>query len=133
MSKIIVEGEEILDKKLELSHDIAVYAGLFGFGFVYNKLVERTNEIHGRHGYTSILVVFGVAVTLAALSTRIGASNSIKLMAGFAASGLPMILGDTSRHLKYKQEISRALAQAYQARKGLKDVGQTSTREGQGS
>jgi hypothetical protein len=52
--------------------------------------------------------------------------------AGFVASGLPMILGDTTRHLEYKQEVAVALARASKARrKGMNDVGQTQTGERQ--
>jgi hypothetical protein len=78
------------------------------------------------------LVVLGVFVTLTALSTRIGAINTLKIAAGFVASGLPMILGDTSRYLEYKQEVAVALARASKARrKGINDVGQTQTGERQ--
>ncbi|MEZ4683702.1 MAG: hypothetical protein R2932_56780 [Caldilineaceae bacterium] len=117
---------------LELGKDLLAYAGLFGFGIFYNRLVAYTNRKHGQHGYTSLLVVFGVFVTLAMLSTRIGAINTLKIAAGFVASGLPMILGDTNRYLEYKQEVAVALARASKARrKGLNDVGQTQTGERQ--
>jgi hypothetical protein len=69
---------------------------------------------------------------MAALSMRIGAINTLKIAAGFVASGLPMILGDTTRHLEYKQEVAVALARASKARrKGMNDVGQTQTGERQ--
>ena len=117
---------------LELGKDLLVYAGLAGFGIFYNRIVAYTNRKHGQHGYTSLLVVLGVFVTLAALSTRIGAINTLKIAAGFVASGLPMILGDTSRYLEYKQEVAVALARASKARrKGINDVGQTQTGERQ--
>ena len=119
--------------ELELGKDLLVYAGLAGFGIFYNRIVAYTNRKHGQHGYTSLLVVLGVFVTLAALSTRIGAINTLKIAAGFVASGLPMILGDTSRYLEYKQEVAVALARASKARrKGINDVGQTQTGERQG-
>ncbi|HRW10069.1 MAG TPA: hypothetical protein P5121_33430 [Caldilineaceae bacterium] len=115
-----------------MGKDLLAYAGLFGFGVFYNRLVAHVNQKHGQHGYTSLLVVFGVFVTLAALSTRIGAINTLKIAAGFVASGLPMILGDTNRYLEYKQEVAVALARASKARrKGINDVGQTQTGERQ--
>lgn len=118
--------------ELELGKDLLAYAGLVGFGIFYNRIVAYTNRKYGQHGYTSLLVVFGVFVTLAALSTRIGAINTLKIAAGFVASGLPMILGDTSRYLEYKQEVAVALARASKARrKGINDVGQTQTGERQ--
>jgi len=118
--------------ELELGKDLLAYAGLLGFGVFYNRLVAHVNHKHGQHGYTSLLVVLGVFVTLVALSTRIGAINTLKIAAGFVASGLPMILGDTNRYLEYKKEVALALARASKARrKGINDVGQTQTGEGQ--
>ena len=118
--------------ELELGKDLLAYAGLFGFGLFYNRLVAHTNQKYGQHGYTSLLVVFGVFVTLTALSTRIGPVNTLKIAAGFVASGLPMILGDTNRYLEYKHEVAVALARASKARrKGINDVGQTQTGERQ--
>lgn len=119
-------------QELSLGKDLLVYAGLFGFGIFYNRLVAYANHKHGQHGYTSLLVVFGVFATLAALSTRIGAVNTLRITAGFVASGLPMILGDTGRYLDYKQEIAVALAKASKARgKGINDVGQAQAGERQ--
>lgn len=118
--------------EVEFGKDLLVYAGLFGFGILYNKLVAYVNGRYGQHGYTSFMVVFGVFTTLAALTTRLGAMNTLKLAAGFAASGLPMILGDTGRHLEYKQEVAIALSRATNARrKGMSDVGQTQAGQGQ--
>ena len=118
--------------ELELGKDLLAYAGLFGFGLFYNRMVAYMTRKHGQHGYTSLFVVFGVFVTLAALSTRIGAVNTLKIAAGFVASGLPMILGDTNRYLDYKHEVAVALARASKARrKGINDVGQTQAGERQ--
>lgn len=118
--------------ELELGKDLLAYAGLFGFGLLYNRMVAYMNRKHGQHGYTSFFVVFGVFVTLVAVSTRIGAVNTLKIAAGFVASGLPMILGDTNRYLDYKQEVAIALARASKARrKGINDVGQTQAGERQ--
>jgi hypothetical protein len=119
-------------QELELGKDLLIYAGLFGFGIGYNKLIAHMNRKYGQHGYTSLFVVFGVFATMAALSTRIGAINTLKIAAGFVSSGLPMVLGDTTRHLEYKQEVAVALARASKARrKGMNDVGQTQTGERQ--
>jgi hypothetical protein len=118
--------------ELALAKDLLAYAGLLGFGVFYNRLVAHVNHKHGQHGYTSLLVVFGVFTTLTVLSTRIGVMNTLKIAAGFVASGLPMILGDTNRYLEYKQEVAVALARASKARrKGINDVGQTQTGERQ--
>ena len=124
--------DKVSSQELELGKDLLIYAALFGFGIGYNKMVAYMNRKHGQHGYTSLFVVFGVFVTLAALSTRIGAVNTLKIAAGFVASGLPMILGDTNRYLDYKHEVAVALARASKARrKGINDVGQTQAGERQ--
>lgn len=124
--------EKVSSQELELGKDLLIYAGLFGFGIIYNKLVAHMNGKYGQHGYTSLFVVFGVFSTMAMLSTRIGAINTLKIAAGFVSSGLPMVLGDTTRHLEYKQEVAAALARASKARrKGINDVGQTQTGERQ--
>jgi hypothetical protein len=124
--------DKVSSQELELGKDLLIYAALFGFGIGYNKFVCHMNRKYGQHGYTSIFVVFGVFATMAALSMRIGAINTLKIAAGFVASGLPMILGDTTRHLEYKQEVAVALARASKARrKGMNDVGQTQTGERQ--
>ncbi|MEZ4864486.1 MAG: hypothetical protein R3C14_24440 [Caldilineaceae bacterium] len=125
-------GERENSQEVELGKDLLIYAGLFGFGILYNKTVAHLNRKYGQHGYTSFFVVFGVFSTLAALSTRIGAMNTMRIAAGFVASGLPMVFGDTTRHLEYKQEVAVALARASKARrKGINDVGQTQTGERQ--
>lgn len=121
-----------LRNSAEFSQDLALYAGLFGFGLVYNRIVGEINHKYGQHGYTSILVAFGVSVTLAILSLRLGPENTLRLAAGFAFSGLPMIFGDTSRYLRYKQEVSEILARAHKARKGFDNARQSTTGEGQG-
>ncbi|MCB0138396.1 MAG: hypothetical protein KDE50_00655 [Caldilineaceae bacterium] len=120
-------------KTAEFSQDLALYAGLFGFGLMYNRIVGELNQKYGQHGYTSILVAFGVSVTLAILSLRVGAENTLRLATGFAFSGLPMIFGDTSRYLRYKQEVSEILAKAHKARKGFDNARQSAAGEGQGS
>ncbi|MEZ4706953.1 MAG: hypothetical protein R3A44_07105 [Caldilineaceae bacterium] len=120
-------------KTEEFSQDLALYAGLFGFGLVYNRVVGELNQKYGQHGYTSILVAFGVSVTLAILSLRVGAQNTLRLAAGFAFSGLPMIFGDATRYLRYKQEVSEILAKAHNARKGFDNARQSAAGEGQGS
>ncbi len=115
--------DKVSSQELELGKDLLIYAALF---------VCHMNRKYGQHGYTSLFVVFGVFATMAALSMRIGAINTLKIAAGFVASGLPMILGDTTRHLEYKQEVAVALARASKARrKGMNDVGQTQTGERQ--
>lgn len=119
-------------KRKQAFLQVGVFLGLLGFGVFYDRLVGYVNRTYGQHGYTSHLVVFGVSVTIAALSPVIGAANTLRVVAGFAASGLPMILGDSSRHLHYRQEVSAALERARSLRREAPNAGQTPAREGQG-
>ena len=79
--------DKVNSQELELGKDLLIYAGLFSFGIVYNKLVAHMNRKYGQHGYTSFFVVFGVFSTMAMLSTRIGAINTLKIAAGFGVRG----------------------------------------------
>ena len=113
--------------------EAAIYLGLLGFGVLYDRLVYRLGRTYGQHGYTSFLVVLGVSVTVGAIIPFIGAANAMRLYAAFAAAGLPMIVGDTRRHLQYRQDVSAALQRARSMRNEGAHARQTPARKGQGS
>lgn len=113
--------------------EAAIYVGLLGFGILYDRLVYRLGRTYGQHGYTSFLVVLGVSVTVAAVTPFIGAANTMRLYAAFAAAGLPMIVGDAKRHLQYRQDVSTALQRARSMRNESAYARQTPARKGQGS
>lgn len=83
---------------------IAVTAvGLLLFGVAYNWLVDRWHRAGYSDGLTSLLVVAGVAVTVAAAGFTIGWTAVLLLLLYFAASGLPMALGDLWRYVKARR------------------------------
>jgi MFS family permease len=75
-------------------------AALVGFGVGYNALVDWLE----RHGYdrgmTSLLVVAGTGITLLAFVPIYGWRIVGGLIAGFGASGAPMIIGSLQRYIK---------------------------------
>jgi len=83
---------------------IAVTAvGLFAFGVAYNWLVIQLNRRGYDDGYTWLLVVVGVGVTVLAAGFTIGWLAVLVLLVYFAASGLPMALGNIYRHVKARR------------------------------
>lgn len=77
---------------------------LIGFGVAYNALVTWLEREEHDRGYMSLIVSFGVAVTVAAAGPLIGWHDVLIVLALFAASGAPMILGSISRYAKERRE-----------------------------
>ena len=75
-------------------------AALFAFGIAYNYAVLHISRRGYSDGYTWLLVVVGVAVTVLAAGFTIGWTAVLLLLIYFAASGLPMALGDIWRKVQ---------------------------------
>ena len=79
---------------------IAVTAvALFAFGIVYNWLVLQISRRGHSDGYTWLLVVIGVGITVIAAGFTIGWAVVLLLFVYFAASGTPMAMGDIWRKI----------------------------------
>lgn len=89
----------------------AIYMTLLLFGIGYNYLTEKAESTGFIRGYTSLFVVAGVAVTVAATAV-ISLAFALVTAGAFAASGTPMIVGSMVRH---KREELRQLQQAREA------------------
>jgi UDP-N-acetylmuramyl pentapeptide phosphotransferase/UDP-N-acetylglucosamine-1-phosphate transferase len=90
-----------------------VLIGLFLFGILYNQLVVWMERQHRDHGYTSILVVGGVAVTLAGMGIIdlwVDVNAFLLGLAAFAASGCAMVIGSIFRHLEQQGRADQAAA-----------------------
>lgn len=83
----------------------AVSAGLLLFGIGYNWLVTTLEKSGHDQGYTSILVVGGVIVTIAASTPLIGLDAVVSLTLLFVASGTPMIVGSLLRYAREREQI----------------------------
>ena len=70
--------------------------GLLMFGLAYNALVHALGD--RKEGYTGLLVVAGVLVTLGAVA-MISWQAALLSLGAFAASGTPMLVGDVVRHI----------------------------------
>jgi len=87
---------------------VAMCLALLIFGFVYNWLTEKAEKTGFIKGYTSLFVVGGVAVTVAATAV-VSYAFAIITAVAFIFSGTPMIVGSMIRH---KREELRQLQQA---------------------
>lgn len=81
----------------------AVLAGLFVTSRQYNRWIDR--RIYHTPGATALQVVGGTAYTLAGIAVimavwqglRSAAAFVVVAIAGFAAAGYPMLIGDINR------------------------------------
>lgn len=81
-----------------------VLIGLAVFGTIYNLVVEHLTK-KTTH-YTAELVVIGTLVTLTGAALLIGIQNALIVLALFAASGAPMVIGSWLR-TAHDQEAAR--------------------------
>jgi predicted tellurium resistance membrane protein TerC len=87
---------------------LAIYLALLLFGIAYNWLTAWAEKTGFIKGYTSLFVVGGVAVTVAATAV-ISLAFALITAGAFIASGTPMIVGSMIRH---KREELHQLEQA---------------------
>jgi hypothetical protein len=87
---------------------VAVYVALLVFGVGYNALIHHLEQRGYAEGYTAILVVGGVAITLGGVATLNYEAAMITLGA-FAASGLPMVIGSMYRHATMRARAQKAM------------------------
>lgn len=80
--------------------------GLFMFGWAFNALVNGLGDL--KEGYTSLLVVGGVLITLLGVAL-ISWQCALLTLAMFAASGTPMIIGEVIRSVRRREEVLKAL------------------------
>jgi len=81
------------------------------FGILYDQLVSWLERQGWSRGGTSLLVVCGTLVTLAAASVVIGIDDVLLMLGLFAASGTPMIVGSLVRYILARAENERKVAE----------------------
>lgn len=85
----------------------SVCVGLFIFGFVYNIAVAWLSKNNYDEGYTALLVVFGVGVTLMGIAI-VDVNAAILSLLAFASSGTWMVAGSIWRHMQARHgKVSR--------------------------
>jgi hypothetical protein len=85
--------------RLDFGLIMAILLGLVLFGVIYNLLVDFLTSHQFAEGFMSILVAFGVFGTLIGIAF-ISWPVALMAFAGFAASGLPMIVGSITRYVR---------------------------------
>ena len=86
----------------------AIFLALCLFGIGYNDLISWMGRRGYTEGYMSLLVAFGVMVTLGAVSI-LSIQAGILALLMFAASGTPMIAGSIFRHMCDRENSQKAL------------------------
>jgi predicted tellurium resistance membrane protein TerC len=94
----------------------ALYLGLLLFGIGFNALTAWAERNGYMKGYTSLFVVVGVGVTVAATAV-INIAFALFTAVAFVASGLPMIAGSIWRHMQEREaELERLRQEALDER-----------------
>lgn len=86
----------------------AVFLGLLLFGIAYNSLVAWLERRGYTEGYLSLIVAFGVAMTLVGVAV-LSIQGALLTLGAFIASGTPMIIGSIARYLKARDEAKRTM------------------------
>ncbi len=84
---------------------LPVLIGLLLFGILFNLFVAWLGI--RQRGYTALLVVIGVSVTLIAAIPVVGLESALFIGLAFACSGLPMILGDIWRAIRERERAEQ--------------------------
>lgn len=97
---------------------VPVCGALLGFGLAYNALVAWLERTRRDEGYTSILVIAGSAVTIAATALLNGTQAALNTLACFTASGAPMALGSMWRHAQKRAAHQNRIAKRIETENG---------------
>lgn len=87
---------------------------LAAFGYAYNRIIASLESQGHDRGYMGFIVALGCLATI--VGWRLAIHNPISdiepgiwLLACFAASGTPMIIGSVDRHIKARDAEQQAL------------------------
>ena len=89
---------------------LAVFLALVLFGIGYNALVAWLERKGYTEGYLSLIVAFGVTVTLAGVAI-LSIHAALLTLGAFVASGTPMIIGSIVRYLRKREEMKRSIVE----------------------
>ena len=96
------------DDRTRFGRDFAGIRVVIAFGFVYNLIVAWIEKQGYDEGYTAILVVFGVLVTLVGVAV-LDVQAALTALAAFAASGFWMVVGSITRYARARRLGQRDL------------------------
>lgn len=86
----------------------AVFLGLVLFGIGYNALVTWMERKGYTEGFLSLIVAFGVAMTLVGVSI-LSIQAALLSLGAFIATGTPMVIGSIVRYLRRREEMKQAI------------------------
>lgn len=89
----------------------AVIMGLLLFGIGYNAFVSYAEKEGYTEGYMSIVVAGGVLATLGGIAI-VSWQAALLCLAGFAASGVPMIIGSMIRFAVQNKNSKQAIIES---------------------
>jgi len=98
------------EMRLDYGVITAVLLGLLLFGIGYNSLVAWLERRGYAEGFLSLIVAFGVAMTLAGVSILSIPAALLTLLA-FIATGTPMIIGSIVRYIHRREATKRAIVE----------------------
>lgn len=107
-----------LTVSINLYHVALAAAGLLLFGLGYNHWLEGVEANGHDRGYMSLIVSLGCAVTVAAYALATNPWLALVLLAHFAASGTPMIVGSIRRYIHARAAEERERQRQALARLG---------------
>ena len=87
---------------------LAVFFGLVLFGIGYNSMVAWLERKGYTEGYLSLIVAFGVFITLCGIAI-LSIPAALLTLGAFVASGTPMIIGSIVRYLRKREEMKRSI------------------------
>lgn len=94
--------------RLDFGLIMAILFALILYGIVYNMLVDFLDSRRYSEGYMSLLVAFGAFCTLSGIAFISWPVALISLL-GFAASGIPMIVGSITRYIRQRAKFQQEM------------------------
>lgn len=83
------------------------------FGLLYNQFVNWCEQRGYSDGYTGLLVVLGVLVTLALAVPFVGLAVVLVVFTLFCCTGAPMVAGDVWRAIKRRELAGELIKKIY--------------------
>ena len=90
---------------------IGVVATAFAFGIVYDRVVAYLERSGRARGYTALLVIGGVFISLALAAFLVGLEAFLITLVVFALTGVPMAMGSFWRHTDERRRDDEQLRQ----------------------
>lgn len=91
-------------------------------GILYNHFVNWLHAEKHDQGYTALLVVGGVVITLGLALPFIGLEHTAIVTVLFICTGTPMIVGDVWRYVVERRQRAQKLAKTLKELGGLDEV-----------